>query len=96
MSKNPNHEIYSYPPEQWSEAKCARLAKSHYADSYGTRMQRAGYIGCDFGETRYNGGTVIEGKWYAGITRPLPDVPDTVEIYHVSTWGYFIRKAVSK
>lgn len=45
-----------------------------------------------YGITRYNGGTEVDGKWYQGIERPLPQVAEGYEIVVKPTWGWQIIK----
>jgi hypothetical protein len=85
-------ELYQHHAEIWDTAKCRKAARRHAKDGMGTRYPFLGYIGNHFGETRYNGGCVREGRWWPGENRPLPVVTDAYEIVRVPTWGYQLRR----
>ncbi len=86
-------DLYQNPVEVWDEKKCQRVAKKLVKDGMGAPHPRRGYIGTDYGPVRYNGGCCKKGKWYPGETRPLPCVPESYKIIHVSTWGFYLVPA---
>ena len=83
-------EYYTYPQETWNRATCAKKANHTATDAVGTKYPFKGYIGpslatCPYdgyGKLQYNGGTVIEGDWYEGIIRPLPEIHSDFEIVY--------------
>ena len=91
-------DYFEIPRETWDAAKCRRLAKARPKDGMDVRHPRKGYIGCSmYGITRYNGGIVRAGKHYRiGEYRKLPIIPDEFEIYHILSWGYYIREKSSE
>ena len=91
--------LFTHPQETWSEAECAKRAKKINRDGLGTVGGPRGLINCDsasypsYGQTRrYNGGTVINGQWYAGESVPLPIIPDSYRFRTVCSWGIIIEK----
>lgn len=91
--------LYQHPQEVWDAKKCEKLAKRTVKDGLGTPYPFKGYL--RLGElghyahgmsVRYNGGTVIDGKWWQGEEWPLPKLADGFEIVRVPTWGYRIIK----
>jgi len=91
--------IYQHKPENWNAATCAKKAKHLAKDGLGTPYPFRGYIGSSasrpsaFGVERYNGGIVINGKWYEGENRPLPILAKGFKIVVVPTWGWRIVKS---
>ena len=83
-----NAPLYVYPAEVWDAKKCCKVAKHFARDGLGTKYPWPGYIGSHYGETRYNGGTVIDGEWYQGVFRPLPVVADGFTIIRMLSWGW--------
>jgi len=83
---------YTYPVEIWDKEKCEKAVKYVAKDGLGTKYPWPGYIGQNYGKTRYNGGIRHQGNWYEGDIRPLPQVAEGFEIIHVPTWGYRIVK----
>ena len=93
---NYNLPLFENKPEVWDAKRCAKAAKHRAADGMGTKQNRKGYIGCTtspygYGIHRYNGGCIRNGEWYQGENNPLPIIDDAYEIFHVTTWGYYIR-----
>ena len=90
--------IYNHPQETWTEAECAKRAKSAPADAFGNHPPRgiiapSGSPYCHYGGTvRWNGGKVFDDVWYEAEHMPLPSIPDTYEIVPLSSWGLVIRK----
>lgn len=81
----------------WDKAKCEKAAKYIAKDGIGTPYHFKGYLGSfatigGYGITRYNGGTVINDKWYQGINRPLPIIHEDFEIVKRPSWGWQIKK----
>lgn len=92
-----NTTLFQNPPEVWDAKKCAKAAKHHHRDGLGTRMDCPGLIGHDsdpygYGEHHYNGGCVRDGAWWQGENKPLPRIHEDFELYHVLSWGWFIRR----
>lgn len=82
--------VYRHKPQVWGTAKCAKLAKRNPKDYFGT-PQGVGYVGDQFGHyahgsgiIRYNGGTVIEGKWYAAEEFPLPILAAGYDLHRIN------------
>lgn len=91
MAENP--EYYTHPQETWDEKKCRKAANHTAKDGMGTPYPFKGYIGSHqtgYGKTKYNGGTTINGKWYQGEIKPLPQVTTGFKIITVPTWGFRI------
>ena len=82
--------LYSLPQEVWDEARCQQAAKHTATDGLGTKYPFKGYIGNNYGETRYNGGCVRDGQWWQGEYRPLPRIASGYEIVYVPSWGWRI------
>lgn len=90
---------YTYPQEVWDIATCKKHARYCRKDGMGTTCTTPGLISDHasnwpgYGSsTRFNGGTLINGKLYGTVTKPLPKIPESYEIVNVSSWGYQIRK----
>lgn len=84
--------LYEYAAPVWDEKKANSFAKKRERDYFGTPDPFPGYLKGWNVETRYNGGTVIEGEWYQGIRRPLPKVPDGFKWIQVISWGWRLIK----
>lgn len=87
------NDTYVHPQETWTETKCKQAAAHAPADHWGNKPPK-GLINADsspyprYGQTRtFNGGRVINGKWYQSERVPYPIIPDTYEIVHLSSWG---------
>ena len=97
-----NAPLFQHPPQIWDVKKCERLCKKRQKDGCGTPYPFLGFLprselGCHYAHgmlVRYNGGTVIDGKWWQGEEWKLPIVPDGFEIIRRRTWGYQIVKSV--
>jgi len=85
-----NAPLYQFKAEVWDEEKCKTMARGK------------GYLGSSasmppqFGEIRYNGGCCHDDKWWQGEFRPFPVIPESYEIIHVTSWGWYIRKKKEK
>ncbi len=89
---NYNAPRYAYPAETWDEKKCAKMAKRIAKDGLGTPYHFRGAVPyLSTGEV-YNGGTVIDGEWYQGWTRPLPILAPGYSWVRVPTWCWRIVK----
>ena len=86
-------KIYQHKREVWDRKKCSTLAKRVSSDAFGTKHHLPGFLpGLRVGTFTYNGGCVIEGKWYEGENFPIPKVPEGYEIYYEPTWFWRIRE----
>lgn len=91
-------ELYRYPQETWSPAECRRLRKKTGRDGQGTphpyrgEVQSSGAAVVYYGTQLYNGGTIIEGKWYRGYLRPWPKLPKGWKFLAIPTWGVHIAR----
>lgn len=94
-----NAPLYQQPRETWDSKKCQTLANRVAKDGMGTPYPFKGYL--YFGElghsvfgisVRYNGGKVIDGKWWQGEEWQLPELPPEYQIICVPCWGYRIVK----
>ena len=86
-------ETYVYPRETWDSKQCERFSKSPgvfspYKGEYSqdsTPYGQPGYL------RHYNGGTTVDGVWYATTFKPLPEIdPDYVWVSKLS-WGTYLR-----
>ena len=90
-------DIFTHPTETWTPEQCRKAARQRMRDGLGTVGGPKGLIApsgscrLQYGSTiRYNGGTVINGEWYAGEHKPLPVLPDGFEFRSVTSWGICI------
>lgn len=92
------NETYSHPQETWDEKECAKRARYAPKDHWGNRppkglISNVGSSYPEYGQTKsYNGGTIINDKWYKSEHRPLPKIHPDYEIVVLSSWGKIIRK----
>jgi hypothetical protein len=86
---------YQYRPEVWDAKTCAKKAKHLATDGLGTPYGFLGYIGSHYGQHTYNGGTIINGEWYQGENKPLPEVAPGFQIVRKPTWGWQIVRLES-
>ena len=92
---NYNLPLFQNKPEVWDKKKCEKTAKHIAKDGLGTKYGFKGYIGCHYGDHRYNGGNVFEGKWYQGENKPFPVIHKDFEIVRKPSWGWVIQKKES-
>ena len=91
-----SREYYTLPQEVWSVEQCKRLVKHVAKDGLGTEYPFPGYIGSNqpngggWGQVRFNGGCIHDGKWYDGTIRNLPVLPVGFKILTVPSWGFRI------
>ena len=80
--------------ETWSEDYCKKLSNATKTDGLGTKYHFKGYVGDIIPEVikHYNGGTVINDKWYQGIITPRPIIPKDYELVSVVSWGLRLVK----
>lgn len=86
--------LYHYPREIWNKAKCEKLVKRNLANGYGDKWPFKGYLyeaEIKLLE-RYNGGTIINSKWYQGYLKLLPELAPGYKIIFITSWGYRIVK----
>ena len=80
--------FYKMPKEVWDADRCEELANRRHRDGLGTPYPWKGYVGHLIRKTeRYNGGTIIDGKWYQGVEQTLPDVAEGYKLINVLSWG---------
>ena len=91
-------KIYTHPQETWTEAQCKKRASHAPTDGWGNKPPK-GIIAQSassypqYGQTIYfNGGTIIEGELYEGVSKPLPIIPASYEFVKLVSWGTIIRK----
>ena len=91
-----NAPRFQHPRETWTVKQCEKAAKHTAKDGMGTPYPFKGRV--HFGHyahgmvVRYNGGTVIDGKWWQGEEWHLPLLPEGFQIVVVPTWGHRIIK----
>jgi hypothetical protein len=89
--------LFVFPREAWDEAECARRARHAPADAFGNKppkglVNSTGSTWPGYGQTvRFNGGTIVGGELYRGVSKPLPEIPDSYEFVKWATWGTRIR-----
>jgi hypothetical protein len=88
--------LYQHPQQTWNASKCKRLANRTARDGLGTKHHYKGHIYAGelgfIGGVRYNGGCVINGRWYQGEEHKLPILAKGFKFVIVPTWGYRIVK----
>ena len=98
MDNKIHPELYQHPQVEWDRKRCEKLAKRIAKDSLGTKYPWAGHI--HNGEiggrqgliAQYNGGVVIEGKWWPGEQWQLPKLPEGFQFVYMTTWGWRLIK----
>ena len=88
----PNAPRYTYPAPVWGPDKCARMAKRTAKDGLGTPYSFKGAVPELPTSTDYNGGTIVNGKWYQGVIYSLPILAPGFKWVRVPTWCYRIVK----
>jgi hypothetical protein len=86
------NDTFAHPQEIWDESKCLKASKYHPKDHWGNKRPYKGEYTRPHGLKRYNGGTVIDGKWYAAEYFPLPTLAEGFEFVTVPSWGLRIAK----
>lgn len=89
--------LFEYEQEVLSYKDCVRINRSVFKDGLGTPGPRAliqnfGSAVSYYGTQRFNGGTVIDGKWYEGYHRPWPKLPDGWRFESHPAWGVFLLR----
>jgi hypothetical protein len=81
-------KTYTHPQETWDRKHCEKMSKLNRGLIAGSASTHPMY-----GQTiRYNGGTIIDGKHYDAVCKPLPNIHDHFEFVQVPSWGTYIRK----
>lgn len=92
------HPVLLVEPPVWDKKQCEKIAKYRDKDVYGNKHPYTGKLVDSsapyprFGALFFNGGKIVDNKWYKGACRLWPIIPDTFEIVYVLSWGYYIRK----
>jgi len=94
-----DHPLYTYPQETWDAAQCLKFSRRTQRDGLGTPYPFKGYLPAPHpcathGQPlRFNGGTVIDGEWYAAVLWPLPKVAEGFKWIKIPSWGWHLIKA---
>lgn len=90
LSEQNDPEFFAPEPEKWDAKKCAQLVDRPGRDSMGSQLPKGDLYGFRLGKERFNGGIVIDGKWYQGIDHPAPILAPGYSLKNIPSWGWRI------